>query len=189
MSNANDDLPEPLTPVTTMSSPSGRSRSRARRLFCRAPRMRMTSLFMGDLTAGMAPPETNCAERRGNVRAAASMTRVERHARVGHPRRARSPENDQEQARSNDGHPPRRAGGGCRARDTRHAVTSVGAATRGRQPPPGAARHAARNARHARRSRRLAAIAARPRAPSSSTACRISSTAATGRCVHSSPRA
>src|SRR5258705_4235287 len=41
MSNASVDLPEPLTPVTTVRALRGISRSRSFRLFCLAPRMRM----------------------------------------------------------------------------------------------------------------------------------------------------
>jgi hypothetical protein len=35
------DLPDPLTPVTTVRAPRGRVRSMFRRLFCRAPSTRM----------------------------------------------------------------------------------------------------------------------------------------------------
>src|SRR5690606_19636518 len=41
VSNASVDLPEPLTPVMTISWPVGRVRSRLRRLFWRAPRTTM----------------------------------------------------------------------------------------------------------------------------------------------------
>src|SRR5512137_289828 len=41
VSKAREDLPEPLTPVTTIRRPSGRSRETPLRLFCRAPRIRM----------------------------------------------------------------------------------------------------------------------------------------------------
>src|SRR5690242_2172202 len=44
MSKARLDLPLPLGPVTTVSLPSGRLRSKPLRLFCRAPRTSMQDL-------------------------------------------------------------------------------------------------------------------------------------------------
>jgi hypothetical protein len=41
VSNTSDDLPEPDTPVTTSSSPSGKSMLMFLRLFWRAPRTRI----------------------------------------------------------------------------------------------------------------------------------------------------
>ncbi len=43
VSKAREDFPEPLTPVTTMSSPRGRRRFSPLRLFWRAPFTRMKS--------------------------------------------------------------------------------------------------------------------------------------------------
>src|SRR5213080_5367774 len=51
VSNASDDLPLPLGPVTTVNFPSGRSRSITLRLFWRAPRISTQSF--GD---GVIPP-------------------------------------------------------------------------------------------------------------------------------------
>src|SRR5208282_1882896 len=39
MSSTRELLPEPLTPVTTVTTPSGMRTSRSLRLFCRAPRI------------------------------------------------------------------------------------------------------------------------------------------------------
>src|SRR6266850_4200491 len=47
MSNAKVDLPEPLTPVTTVRALRGISISRSLRLFCLAPRMWMHLPFSG----------------------------------------------------------------------------------------------------------------------------------------------
>ena len=41
VSNARDDLPDPLTPVTTMSLPAGSERLTFLRLWVRAPRTTM----------------------------------------------------------------------------------------------------------------------------------------------------
>src|SRR5690606_27868740 len=46
VSNTRLDLPEPLGPVTTVSSPVRISRSRSLRLCCRAPRMRICPWVM-----------------------------------------------------------------------------------------------------------------------------------------------
>src|SRR6516165_5509792 len=50
VSNASDDFPEPLGPVTTVNFPSGRSTSTPLRLFWRAPRISMHPCTAGGVT-------------------------------------------------------------------------------------------------------------------------------------------
>src|SRR6266513_1770335 len=50
VSKASDDFPLPLGPVTTVSFPSGRSRSMPLRLFWRAPRISTHPCSVGALT-------------------------------------------------------------------------------------------------------------------------------------------
>src|SRR5437667_6659420 len=54
VSNARDDLPLPLGPVTTVSFPSGRSRSIPLRLFWRAPRISIESVAAAPNAFGVA---------------------------------------------------------------------------------------------------------------------------------------
>src|SRR5690349_23144676 len=55
VSNASDDFPEPLGPVTTVNLPSGRSRSMPLRLFCRAPRTSTQPHWNGAVTHAFFP--------------------------------------------------------------------------------------------------------------------------------------
>src|ERR1700747_451688 len=55
VSKASDDFPLPLGPVTTVSFPSGRSRSMPLRLFWRAPRISMQPRSAGSLTLSFFP--------------------------------------------------------------------------------------------------------------------------------------
>src|SRR5690348_247678 len=51
VSKASEDLPEPDSPVITISRSRGSSRSRFLRLCVRAPRMRIVSMGLGDCAA------------------------------------------------------------------------------------------------------------------------------------------
>ena len=53
MSFTSDDLPDPLTPVTTVKVPSGNSTVTSFRLFCLAPTTRMACPLPGRRTFGM----------------------------------------------------------------------------------------------------------------------------------------
>src|SRR6478672_10981253 len=55
VSKASEDFPLPLGPVTTVSFPSGRSRSMPLRLFWRAPRISTQPCSAGALTLFFAP--------------------------------------------------------------------------------------------------------------------------------------
>src|SRR6266513_3367581 len=55
VSKASEDLPLPLGPVTTVSFPSGRSRSMPLRLFWRAPRISTHPCSVGALTLSFSP--------------------------------------------------------------------------------------------------------------------------------------
>src|SRR5437879_9693811 len=55
VSKASEDFPLPLGPVTTVSFPSGRSRSMPLRLFWRAPRISMHPCSAGALTLSFSP--------------------------------------------------------------------------------------------------------------------------------------
>src|SRR5690606_38757858 len=65
VSKASEDLPDPESPVITISLSRGSSRSMFLRLCVRAPRMRMVSIAMGELASGCgwgwppAGPEAN----------------------------------------------------------------------------------------------------------------------------------
>src|SRR3546814_1542700 len=53
VSKASEDLPDPDSPVITISRSRGSSRSMFLRLCVRAPRMRMVSIAMGELASGL----------------------------------------------------------------------------------------------------------------------------------------
>ena len=53
MSFTSDDLPDPLTPVTTVNVPSGNSTVTSRRLCCFAPTTRMTCPLPGRRSVGI----------------------------------------------------------------------------------------------------------------------------------------
>src|SRR5882724_3663140 len=84
VSKASDDFPLPLGPVTTLSFPSGRSRSMPLRLFWRAPRISTHPRSVGPLTLPFFP----FLEPTGDNRFTRCGLQIFRRDRV-----ARSPEN------------------------------------------------------------------------------------------------
>src|SRR5205807_69992 len=72
VSNARLDLPLPLGPVTTVSFPSGRSRSIPLRLFCRAPRISTQSFRAGAARPCFLP----IFEPTGNIRCQSSGSQI-----------------------------------------------------------------------------------------------------------------
>src|SRR6266436_1993836 len=72
VSNARLDLPLPLGPVTTVSFPSGRSRSIPLRLFWRAPRISTQSFRAGAATPCFLP----IFEPTGNIRCQSSGSQI-----------------------------------------------------------------------------------------------------------------
>ena len=72
VSNARLELPLPLGPVTTVSFPSGRSRSIPLRLFCRAPRISTQSFRAGAARPCFLP----IFEPTGNIRCQSSGSQI-----------------------------------------------------------------------------------------------------------------
>src|SRR6266403_2626187 len=81
VSNARLDLPLPLGPVTTVSFPSGRSRSIPLRLFWRAPRISTQSFRAGAARLCFLP----IFEPTGNIRCQSSGSQILGGARAPRP--------------------------------------------------------------------------------------------------------
>src|SRR5437762_11749101 len=109
VSNARLDLPLPLGPVTTVSFPSGRSRSIPLRLFWRAPRISTHPYSVGALTLFFAP----FLEPTGDNRFTQCGLQIFRENAVDRPRpRAESPLSHARHPERERGTSPQARGGG-----------------------------------------------------------------------------